>query len=150
MHTATLTFENMGRKADRTLGVVLFAKHVRHEAVGLLLFSVLEVTLRSLLRSASGNELLNSLSEDQAQELTSSLRKVHTGINSMLNKNAICLLKRKPLFGRLINRIEEQTEDLYDIIENLVLADNSDFRRMVAESVEKLSIGRSPEPVGHV
>jgi hypothetical protein len=33
MHTATLTFENMGRKADRTLGIVLFAKHVRHEAM---------------------------------------------------------------------------------------------------------------------
>ena len=150
MHTATLTFEDMGRKADRTRGIVLFAKHVRHQAVGLLLFSLLEVTLRSLLNSVSGNELLNSLSEEQAQELTSSLRGVHTGINSILNKNAMCVLKRKPLLGRLINRIEEQTEDLYDIIEDLVLADNADFRKMVAECVEKLSIDRSPEPVGHM
>lgn len=150
MQTATLTFENMGRKADRTLGIVLFAKHVKHETMGLLLFSLLEATLRSLLKSVSGNELLNSLSEEQAQELTASLREVHAGINSILSKNDMCLLKRKPLFGRLINRIEEQTEDLYDIIENLVLADNSDFRKMVAGCVEKLSIDRSPEPVGHM
>lgn len=112
--------------------------------------ALLEATLRSLLKSVSGNELLNSLSEEQARELTLSLREVHAGINSILNKNAMVLLKRKPLFGRLVNRIEEQTEDLYDIIEDLVLADNSDFRKMVAGCVEKLSIDRSPEPVGHM
>lgn len=150
MHTATLTFETMERRADRTRGMVLFAKHVRHQVVGAVLFAALNIALKRLLAPVSKAEFLNSLSREQVEKLTSHLQEMHHDLNSMLNHPVMYALKRKLLFGRMISELEEKTEDLYDVIENLTLSENPEFRMVIADCVEKLSIGRTPEPVGRM
>ena len=149
MHT-TLTFDQMERSADRTLAVVLWAKHVKHVTEGVVLFAILNQLLRSLVQSLSADDKLNSLSEPQVKELTSRLREIHEGLLQVLEHNAMCLLKRKALFKGSIVSIEESTEDLSDIIENLVLSCNSDFRAIVADAVQSISSAHSAEPVGRM
>ncbi len=148
--TTSLTFDQMERSADRTLAVVLWAKHVKHITEGVFLFAILNQLLRSLVRSLSADDKLNSLSEDQVKELTSTLREIHDGLLQVLDHNAMCLLKRKVLFKASIASIEESAEDLSDIIENLVLSCNPDFRAIVADCVQSISSAQSAEPVGRM
>jgi len=148
--STTLTFDQMERSADRTLAVVLWAKHVKYVTEGVVLFAFLNQLLRSLVRGLSADDKLNSLSEDQIKELTSTLREIHEGLLQVLEHNAMCLLKRKVLFKGSIASIEERAEDLSDIIENLVLSCNSDFRAIVADCVTSISSAHSAEPVARM
>src|SRR5580658_7265238 len=84
MHT-TVTFDQMERRAERTLGVALWAKHVKNVAEGTVLFAGLHTLLRSLVRSLSKDEKLNSLSDKELVELTASLTELHDHLASMLD-----------------------------------------------------------------
>jgi hypothetical protein len=59
-------------------------------------------------------------------------------------------LKAKPLFSRFIDALEEDTEDLYDVIENLVFSNSREFRSLLGDCVQHLSTSDSLEPVGHL
>jgi hypothetical protein len=145
----TLTFDEMERSADRTLAVVLWAKHAGNFAVGVVLFAVLNETLRAFVRSLS-SEKLNSLSDGQAKELNGRLQEIHVQLMTVLDHNAICFLKRKKMFGWFITQLEKRAEDLSDIIEDLALSCNSEFRAIIADSVKSVSSAHSAEPVGRV
>jgi hypothetical protein len=149
MHT-TLTFDQMDRSADRTLAIVLWARHVKNVAEGTLLFATLNAFLRSLVRSLSRDEKLNSLSDEQTKELTLKLTELHTHLAEMLDHNGIVLLRRKSLFRGSIDGIEESAEDLCDIVHDLKLSYNQDFRAIVADCVTSISSAHTTEPVGRM
>jgi hypothetical protein len=150
MHTATLAFGTMERRADRTLGLVLFAKHVRTEIMGIVLFSGLVVCLRSLVHLLSSTDKLNALSSEQALELTGKLKQIYMGLDQMLSHGAIPMLRRKFIVGKIISDLEELTEDLYDVMEGLALSENAEFRALIADCVRDATVERAPEPVGRV
>lgn len=139
----------MERHADRTLAVVLWAKHAKNVAVGVVLFGVLNETLRAFIRSLSGDKL-NSLSDEQAKELNAKLRDIHEHLMTLLDHNAMCLLRRQRMFRWFIGQLEQRAEDLSDIIEDLALSSNSEFRAIVADCVKTVSSAHSTEPVGRV
>ncbi len=149
MPAATVTFDQMERRADRTLAVVLWAKHVKNVAEGAALFKILELVLRSLVHSLSADEKLSSLPDQQAQELMSKLEELHAQLVSVLDHHVTLSLSRKFLFRNSIRNIEENTEDLCDLLENLALSRNSDFRALVADCVKSIS-SATAEPVGRV
>ncbi len=149
MHT-TMTFDQMERSADRTLAVVLWAKHVKNIAEGTVLFAATNALLRSLVRSLSRDEKLNSLSDKQAKELAASLTELYDHLASMLDQNGIVLMRRNSLFRGSIDGIEQSAEDLCDIIQDLKLSYNQDFRAIVADCVTSLSSAHPVEPVGRM
>ena len=149
MHTATLTFNQMERRADRALGVVLWAKHVKHTAEGVLLFSVLNLSLRSLLRSLSSKHL-ESLSDEQAKDLTKTLTELHEGLAGILEHEGVCLLKRTRVFVRPIEKLEQNAEDIADVVHDLRLSCNQEFRAIVADCVTSINTAQSAEPVGRM
>jgi hypothetical protein len=148
MHT-TLTFDQMERSADRTLAVVLWAKHVKNIAEGTVLFAALHQLLRSLVRSLSKDEKLNALSDEQARELAASLTQLYTHLADMLGHNGLVLMRRNSLFRGSIDGIEKNAEELFDIIQDLKLSCNPDFRAIVAECVTNVS-AHSVDHVGRM
>lgn len=149
MSTPAITFDQIERNADRTLAIVLLAKQAKNYATGLVLFAALHQLLRSLIRSLS-NEKMNSLSDEQAKELTATLQQIHAQLVGIIDHDSTCSLKRKSLFKPLIDGIEENTEDLCDIIEDLVLSCNQNFRTIVSDCVQSIVSVHSAEPVGRV
>lgn len=145
--SATITFDEMERNADRTLAVALWARHVSGWISGIVLFAALHGALRALLRSLSAGTRLTTLSDAQAAELASRLREIHEQLSHVLNHRGMQILRAKPIFSKLISSLEEDTEDLYDIIENLVLAADKDFRSLISDCVQHLP---SAEPVGRL
>lgn len=148
--STTITFDQMERNADRTLAVALWARHVSGVISCITLFAILHTTLRGLLRSLRGGERLASLSGKQSVELADKLRELHSHLAYVLDHRGMCILRTKPIFSRLIASLEEDTEDLYDVIENLVLSNNREFRSLISDCVESLSSVERSEPVGQL
>jgi signal transduction histidine kinase len=150
MTTSAITFDQMERSADRALAVVLWAKHVKNVAEGTVLFVALNKLLHSLVHSLSRNEKLNSLSDEQAKELATSLTDLYDHLASMLDQNGLILMRRNSLFKGSIDGIEQSAEDLRDIIHDLKLSYNQDFRAIVADCVTSISSAHPVEPVGRM
>lgn len=148
--STTLTFDQMERNADRTLAVALWARHATGLAASIPWFGVLHTLLRHLLRSLAREGRLSSLSDSQALELAGRLRELHTQLMYLLDHWAMQKLKTKPFFSRLIESLEEDTEDLYDVIENLVLSSNKEFRTLLGDCINHLSSADNPEPVARL
>ena len=149
MTTSTITFDQMERRADRTLAVVLWAKHAKSVAFTALWFSVLNRLVQSLVKSHS-SERLNLLSDHQVKELTVRLQEIRENLVNILDHGNLCLMRRNPLLRRRIEELEESIEDLSDVIENLLLSSNSDFRAIVADCVHTIASTRSAETIGHM
>ncbi|MGA8530918.1 MAG: hypothetical protein WB622_14475 [Acidobacteriaceae bacterium] len=145
--SATITFDEMERSADRTLAVALWARHVRGWISGIVFFAALHAALRGLLRSLSADTRLAALTDSQATELTARLREIHENLSHVLDHHGMRVLRTKPVFSMLISSLEEDTEDLYDIIENLVLAGDKEFRSLISDCIRHLP---SAEPVGRL
>ena len=148
--STTLTFDQMERNADRTLAVALWSRHVTGLVACVPWFGILHTTLRWLLRSLARGNHLGSLTDEQVSELAAKLREVHAQLTFLLDHRAMRSLKAKPLFSRFIDSLEEDTEDLYDVIENLVFSNSREFRSLLGDCVQHLSTSDSLEPVGHL
>jgi hypothetical protein len=146
----SITFGQMERSADRTLAVALWARHVSGLITCATWFAVLHIALRGLLRSLSTDGRLNTLTDTQAMELVGRLRELHSQLMYVLDHRGMQKLKSRPVFPRFINSLEDDTEDLYDIIENLTLSNNKEFRSLISDCVQHLSSVNNPEPVGHL
>ena len=149
MHT-TLTFDQMKGKAERTLGIVLWAKNVRNVIAGAALMAGLSQALKMLVVSLSRDQRLATLTDDQARELAGKLRELHSNLDFVLHRNKIVQCKKSIVFGPFVRGIEESTADLADIIEDLLLSCDKDFRTMISDCVMALPLGSPAELVGRV
>ena len=91
-----------------------------------------------------------SLTEEQSVELANKLRQLHSHLAYVLDHRGMCALRTKPIFSRLIASLEEDTEDLYDVIENLILSNNREFRSLISDCIQSLSPAECSEPVGQL
>lgn len=137
--SATLTFDQMERRADRTFAVALWTRHVRSWLGCVVSFAILHYTLRTLLHSVDATGQLTALKEDQASELADKLRGVHAQLMYVLDLPEMADLKKKTIFSSFIGSLEEDTEDLYDVIENLAFSTNREFRSLISDCVQHLS-----------
>lgn len=141
MSTSVMTFDRMERDADRTLAFVLWAKHAKN-TVGVVFFFVLvNRALRTLIESLSA-EKIDTLDRGQAVELTKSLQELHGQLAPLLNHSAVKELARRSVFRSSISTLEEHTADLDDIIEELVLAENKEFRSLLSDCVSSVNSQR--------
>ncbi|HUO61439.1 MAG TPA: hypothetical protein VMU24_12275, partial [Candidatus Acidoferrales bacterium] len=132
MSTAAITFDQIERGADRTLGFVLWAKHAKHVALCAMAMGVLNFLLGRLVESLSP-EQLEELSEDQAAELIKKLQDVHAQMSELLRHQGLSQLARIPILRTYISQLDEHTADLGDIIEDLLLSNSDDFRFLLSE-----------------
>jgi hypothetical protein len=140
--SAAATFDQIERSADRTLAIVLWAKHAKNIAAAALGVAIITQFVHSLVKSLSTDKL-NTLSREQAIELTKKLQTLHANLTRLLNVSSAARLSNKTLFQSSLQNLDDYTEDLGDIIENLVLSENEEFRSFVSDCVQGLSSAHS-------
>lgn len=141
MSTPSISFDRMERDADQALAVVLWAKHAKNTAVVMFLFALMNHALKGLVKSLSA-EHLNTLSAEQAIDLKRRLQEVHAELGPLVNHYGMKALAQRSLFRSSIEALEENTADLDDIIEELVLSENSEFRSLLSECADSVNSHR--------
>ncbi len=143
-----LTFDEMESKADRTLAVVLWAKNVKNMFMAAGWMALLDQTIKGLVQMLSHDNRLAGLSDEQAVELVKKLQELHSQLDFMLRRNTTIQWRTKMLFATSLEGIEGSTEDLADIIEDLILSCNPEFRAVLVECVKGLPSIHSAELIG--
>jgi|SRR5581483_1245128 len=131
-------FEQIERRADRTLAVAYGFRHVRNIVLCTAALGIVNSALRRLLDKSLSPDKLEPLTQAQAAELTKKLQQLHAVLLAMLRACGP-VLRSHFLFRKSITGLEASTEDLADIIEDLVLADNPKFRTLLKDSIQALS-----------
>ncbi len=147
--SATLTFDQMERSADRTLAFVLWAKYVKNMVLAAGGLALLDRLLKSFVRDLSHDSTLASLSDEQAAEFAKKLQELHSQMDFILQRNTVVQWREHMLFAHSLDGLVSSTEDLGDIIEDLRLSCNPDFRSMIGDCVKALP-SRTAEFVGHM
>lgn len=80
---------------------------------------------------------IEALSDSEAKEVKESLQNLH--------RTLVSLLKREPektvfFCAQLLSRIRDREEDLYDVIESLVLRNNPEFQALLSDCTSSLGI----------
>ena len=150
MTTATATFDQMERSADRTLALVLWAKNVKNMVLAAGWMALLDQTAKGLVKTLSHNEKLAGLSDEQAADLAKKLQEIHSQLDFLLRRNTVIQWRTKMLFAASLEGIAGSTEDLADIIEDLILSCNPKFRAMLVEGVKGLPSTHSAELIGRM
>lgn len=138
MTTSAITFDQMERQADRTLGITLWAKHAKNMVLCAGLLKLLHSFLHQLVGGLSADKI-NALTREQALELTKKLQELHAQLTTLLDMPGFSHLQTSTLFRASVCGLEEQTENLADIIEDLVLSENEEFRSLVSNCATGLS-----------
>ena len=146
---STLTFDQMERSADQTLAFVLWAKNVKNIALAAGWIALLDQVAKRLVKTLTQGEKLAKLSDEQATELAKRLQEIHAQLDFLLRRTTLAQWRTKMFFAASLDGIECSTEDLADIIEDLILSCNSDFRSMIVGCVGALP-SHSAELVGRM
>lgn len=149
MTTSAITFDQMEREADRTFALALWAKHASLFSQVVMLLTLVSWAVRGLVRSLSPRQL-NSLSTEHALDLTKRLQEIHEVMTQLSRMTDIHRLSERPVIGSLLQSVQNSTEDLGDIIDDLLLSENEEFKRLVASSVQTLSQHSPTETIGRM
>jgi hypothetical protein len=149
MTTSAITFDQMEREADRTFALALWAKHASVFGKVVMLLTLVSWALRGLVRSLSPDKL-NSLATEHALELTKRLQETHEVMTQLSRMTDIHRLSERPVIGPLLRSVQDSTENLGDIIEDLLLSENEEFRGLVGSSVQILSQHSPVETIGRM
>lgn len=149
MSASAITFDQLESSADHTLACVLWAKRAQNVLLGATLTAIAELLLARLVSSMTA-EKLNSLTPEQAAELRKSLQELHSHLVYILRHRICQRLSDRVLFRRSISGLAEGAEDLGDIIEDLVLASNPQFKTLVSDCVQALSQEQAVGAIGHM
>lgn len=150
MTAEVLTFDQMESKAERTLAVVLWVKHAKHTWSCFFYTVIVSEAVKSLVKELSADEKLNSLNDAQAKELAEKLQAVHARLAVLMSDWRIERLRKHWPLSSAINVLGENTEDLGDIIEDLVLSYNKEFRSALSECVLGITATHPAETVGRM
>ena len=145
--SASITFDQLEGRADRTLAVALWAKHVKNVVLCAFMMQVMNTTLKGLVASLTP-ERLDALTHEQASDLKKKLQNLHGQLSQLLTYPPVHELANRRLYKSAIAGLENSTEDLFDVIENLVLSENRDFRELLFECASEVKPRPAAESVG--
>jgi hypothetical protein len=147
MTTATLTFDQMERCADRTFALALWAKHARRIVRVTMTLTIVSQATRMLVKGFTP-ERLEALDSKQAIELTKRLQELHSLLLQLCRSTRLNGLANHPIFGGSIRSLQDSTEDLGEIIEDLVLSENEQFKSLIARAAQGLQEREKPQLTG--
>lgn len=136
MSTA-VTFEEIERNADRVTGYALLAKAAKNTITIIVRTYEILDALDKLL-SVITPDRVEQLSEEQLHWVTSQLQKAHAPLIQIARSPDTEKIISIPVLGGLISRLQSRTEDLADLIQNLTLTGNQEFRQLVDACSEHL------------
>jgi hypothetical protein len=144
MTAACITFDEIESRAASTVALTLHLRRVRAWFFAFTLgapgLSILDNKLSDLVKTLNCG-ILERASDEQLKELSELLRPLHFQLLKLPELVAQGGLDRFVIIRNRIRSIENRTEDVESILENVYLALNPDFRSAVSLAVEKLRPG---------
>lgn len=130
-----ITFEHIERDADRTLGVVLLAKTTPSTLYCAFLIRRVAGGLNGFVNDCTP-EFIQGLSETQADALKKRLQEIHAKLTLLCSRD----LGSVRFLAGPISRLEKSQEDLGDIIEELALIHDKDFKSLLKDAASSLGL----------
>jgi hypothetical protein len=145
--TSVMMFGEIETTTNRALAYAILASQAAHAYLTAIHRSrEAAKSLEDLIRVLTP-ESLERLSADQKKWLGARLQEIHRHLAFFSRSDEIVALSRLPVLGGFLGRLQDGTEDLDDVIEDLVLADDIDFRNLIAACERNLGVPEG-EPVG--
>jgi hypothetical protein len=137
--TATITFDQLERDIDRTRAYALLIR--ASQAYVECLYRTWRTTngLERLTKRMTA-EMLGRLTQKQAADLVLDLQELHQLTSDFSNSPEAARSRDIPVLAGLIRRFQERTEDLGDIIEDLTLMHDPDFKNLVSACTASLGL----------
>ena len=146
MATAAITFDELERNSEVTKGYALLAKNARSMFKSIVLMGLVSNKL-DLLMASLAPEKLELLSEENTSKLVRDLQDLH----SLLAEFSCWDHRSGGLLVRgFVQKVQDSTEDLGDVIEDLVLSQDKEFRTLLSECVQRVSAPVMSEPIGQM
>lgn len=148
----SVTLNELGQVADRTLAYALLAGVAKSYITGIYRFREVTGQLDRLLAQLTPvvlERFAGDSTEDGAR-LLGRLEDLHEIIARISRSSSTFRAARLAIIRGYVHRLEEQTEDLGDFIENLALAKSSEFKNLVSCCSSSLQVQDSEEVVGRM
>lgn len=127
-----ITFDEIERKAERTLGYAFLAKAATgHVGVAYRLVK-LSNGLDRLIRVLTPDKI-QAFTPEQCEGLTVQLQQLHRLLASVGKSEDFVTLGHVPLLGGCVENLRGRSVDLSDVIDDFVLLGNPGFQRLMSD-----------------
>jgi hypothetical protein len=156
MATMTITYDQIERNAEAAFAYALLARLAKtYLTTTYRLFEVAApLDLLVKLLTPDRVERLAADESEEAVRLRHRLEELHGVLTSFAHRadaaSSMGVAVSLPLIGNLVVRIQERTEDLGDMLENIQLARNADFKNLVSCCNSSLEIQQPEGVVGRM
>lgn len=145
-HSLSVTFDEIEGSAGRSIAFAVFITYARR-GIQTVLAAMATFYLARRLRRFTRiiRPLMEHLSKEQSDEVFSLIEQLHNQLVVMLDKVGKRDLERfENLFfiGKSIVSIQESTEDFSDILDELVLSHDEEFKGIMAGAIRDLKSAR--------
>lgn len=140
MTTTAISFGDIEFSTNRTLAYAILASQAaKNYLVAVYRMYEVEGALEDLL-AVLGPDRLEMLDPDQKTWLTPKLQEVHHHLANFSRSHEAETISKLPLLGNSVAKLQEYTEDLDDVIEDLVLVSDKDFRNLIAACAKSIDL----------
>jgi len=143
-----MTFDEIERRTDRTFAYAILVRFASNYIACVIRLREVCGALDQLLGILTP-EGLETLTPEQTSWLTARLQEVHRLLAGFSRSPEAESIGRLPILGGLTTRAQDATEDLDDIIADLVLRNNPDFTAMISDCASSIGLS-SGETVGRM
>jgi hypothetical protein len=144
MTSATVTFDEIERVANRARAYALLAQTSKQVWVATILLWEVSRKVRGFVKFLTP-ERIEAVPAHRVKEMTANLQELHRLLVASSCSQGASGLTTSPVFGSMIKSLQESTEDLGDIIEDLVLADDPEYQGLVASCAASLGLAPTSE-----
>src|ERR1700736_5110825 len=137
MTATAATFDEIERDANRARAYALLAQTSKQLWVGTILLWELSRKVKGFVKRLTP-ELIEAVPSQRVKEITANLQELHRLLVFLSSSQEARALTTMPVLGSMIKSMQENTEDLGDIIEDLVLANNPEYQGLVAACAASL------------
>src|SRR5215469_13062789 len=144
MPTGCITFEEIESRAESTLALAIYARRAKENVLAhTVLLPLLAYLNRELgkLTLALKTPSIETWNDEQLAELADLLKQIHAFLGKLLLGAEQSNLYRFKAVQKQFKRIEDRCEDLESIVENIHLATNPTFHKVVSSALAQLNVG---------
>lgn len=139
MGSGTTTFDEVERSADRTFAYALLAKAAQGYVIAVLRLAELNSALDQLLKTLKPCQI-DSLRSEQKQWLGCRLPEIHSLLALISGSEEAEAIGKLPILASLITRLRDSTEDMGDIIEDVLLINDETFGTLIRDCATSIHL----------
>jgi hypothetical protein len=138
MSTA-ITFDEIERSADRTLGYALLAKAAQNYFLVLYRTQRLLGALDDLITQLTP-EKIQALNAAQSEKVAVQLQTLHGLLWDFGKSEEYQTLAHVPILGRQLNGFQDRAESVSDLIDDVVLISDPSMKRLISDCAASIGL----------